>query len=198
MYNILWNEGRNWVWTCASSLPPLPTAWFLLVPVNLSRARYGSWGISEVTWFAQYLLRAEENPNSQGNYYHHWIKMLMKKLDFKVIHLSILAEKAWNLLGIMLTPSLSNKNNDFIWTYCCPQPMTVVAKADLCILITGFILPEKKCLLLEQLWHCFDEPKLSSVGYTVVQGFPGSPVSWRENEHGFWERREHLYNSVIF
>lgn len=47
--------------------------------------------------------------------------------------------------------SLNNEPNNFISTYCCPQPSTVVAKAYLCT-ITGFILPEKICLLLEHLW----------------------------------------------
>lgn len=46
---------------------------------------------------------------------------------------------------------LNNEPNNFISTYCCPQPSTVLAKAYLCT-ITGFILPEKICLLLEQLW----------------------------------------------
>lgn len=40
---------------------------------------------------------------------------------------------------------------DFISTYCCPQPNTVVAQALLCT-ITGFISPEKILVLLEQLW----------------------------------------------
>lgn len=44
----------------------------------------------------------------------------------------------------------NNEPHNFISTYCCPQPSTVVAKAYLCT-ITGFILPEKICLLLEQL-----------------------------------------------
>lgn len=49
----------------------------------------------------------------------------------------------------------NNEPHNFISTYCCPQPSTVVAKAYLCT-ITGFILPEKICLLLEQLrWECF-------------------------------------------
>ncbi|XP_024302077.1 ribonuclease P protein subunit p40 isoform X4 [Homo sapiens] len=46
---------------------------------------------------------------------------------------------------------LNNEPNNFISTYCCPEPSTVVAKAYLCT-ITGFILPEKICLLLEHLW----------------------------------------------
>lgn len=45
----------------------------------------------------------------------------------------------------------NNEPSNFISTYCCPQPSTVMAKASLCT-ITGFILPEKICLLLEQLW----------------------------------------------
>uniref|UniRef100_A0A8C0SFE2 Ribonuclease P/MRP subunit p40 n=1 Tax=Canis lupus familiaris TaxID=9615 RepID=A0A8C0SFE2_CANLF len=49
---------------------------------------------------------------------------------------------------------LTNEPNSFVSTYCCPQPSTVVARAYLCT-ITGFILPEKICLLLEQLWLVF-------------------------------------------
>lgn len=40
--------------------------------------------------------------------------------------------------------------------------------------------------------------RVSSGSSTVVQGFPCSPVSWRENEYGFWEGREHLWNLVLF
>uniref|UniRef100_H0V6G4 Ribonuclease P/MRP subunit p40 n=1 Tax=Cavia porcellus TaxID=10141 RepID=H0V6G4_CAVPO len=92
---------------------------------------------------------------------------------------------------------LNNEPNSFISTYCCPQPSTVVAKAFLCT-VTGFILPEKIHVLLEQLCHYFDEPKLAPWVTLSVQGFADSPVSWRENEHGFWKGGEHLYNFVIF
>nr|KAF6445018.1 ribonuclease P/MRP subunit p40 [Molossus molossus] len=69
-------------------------------------------------------------------------------------------------LGAVFTNAeLNNEPNNFISTYCCPQPSTVLAKAYLCT-ITGFILPEKICLLLEQLWYehflpfssCFSVP----------------------------------------
>uniref|UniRef100_A0A7N5JC12 Ribonuclease P/MRP subunit p40 n=1 Tax=Ailuropoda melanoleuca TaxID=9646 RepID=A0A7N5JC12_AILME len=92
---------------------------------------------------------------------------------------------------------LNNEPHNFISAYCCPQPSTVVAKAYLCT-ITGFILPEKICLLLEQLCRYFDEPKLAPWVTLSVQGFADSPVSWRENEHGFRKGGEHLYNFVIF
>uniref|UniRef100_A0A2I3NAF9 Ribonuclease P/MRP subunit p40 n=1 Tax=Papio anubis TaxID=9555 RepID=A0A2I3NAF9_PAPAN len=92
---------------------------------------------------------------------------------------------------------LNNEPNNFISTYCCPQPSTVVAKAYLCT-ITGFILPEKICLLLEHLCHYFDELKLAPWVTLSVQGFADSPVSWGKNEHGFWKGGEHLYNFVIF
>lgn len=45
----------------------------------------------------------------------------------------------------------NNQPYNFISTYCCPQPSTVIAQACLCT-ITGFILPEKIHVLLEQLW----------------------------------------------
>ncbi|XP_045353499.1 ribonuclease P protein subunit p40 isoform X1 [Leopardus geoffroyi] len=91
----------------------------------------------------------------------------------------------------------NNEPNNFVSTYCCPQPSTVVAKAYLCT-ITGFIVPEKIRLLLEQLCRYFDEPKLAPWVTLSVQGFADSPVSWRENEHGFRKGGEHLYNFVIF
>lgn len=56
--------------------------------------------------------------------------------------------KITKLVEIMFTPSHSNKNNDFIWTYCYPRPMTVVAKSCFVYRITGFILSEKTHLLL--------------------------------------------------
>uniref|UniRef100_A0A2I3G8K5 Ribonuclease P/MRP subunit p40 n=1 Tax=Nomascus leucogenys TaxID=61853 RepID=A0A2I3G8K5_NOMLE len=92
---------------------------------------------------------------------------------------------------------LNNDPNNFISTYCCPEPSTLVAKAYLCT-ITGFILPEKICLLLEHLCHYFDEPKLAPWVTLSVQGFADSPVSWEKNEHGFRKGGEHLYNFVIF
>ncbi|KAM8790789.1 ribonuclease P protein subunit p40 isoform 1-T1 [Rhynchonycteris naso] len=108
------------------------------------------------------------------------------------------ADELLNWLGIIFSHAeLNNEPNNFISTYCCPQPSTVVAKAYLCT-VTGFILPEKICLLLEQLCHYFDEPKLAPWVTLTVQGFSDSPVSWRENEHGFHKGGEHLYNFVIF
>ncbi|XP_021080647.1 ribonuclease P protein subunit p40 isoform X3 [Mesocricetus auratus] len=92
---------------------------------------------------------------------------------------------------------LDNQPYNFISTYRCPQPSTVVAQACLCT-VTGFILPEKINVLLEQLCHYFDEPKLAPWLTLSVQGFADSPVSWRENEHGFQKGGEHLYNFVIF
>uniref|UniRef100_A0A8C5L787 Ribonuclease P 40 subunit n=1 Tax=Jaculus jaculus TaxID=51337 RepID=A0A8C5L787_JACJA len=92
---------------------------------------------------------------------------------------------------------LNNEPSDFISTYCCPQPSTVAARACLCS-ITGLILPEEIQVLLEQLSHYFDEPKLAPWVTLSVQGFADSPVSWRENEHGFRMGGEHLYNFVIF
>ncbi|XP_070259556.1 ribonuclease P protein subunit p40 [Myotis yumanensis] len=99
--------------------------------------------------------------------------------------------------AVFSNAKLNNEPNNFISAYCCPQPSTVVAKACLCT-ITGFILPEKICLLLEQLSRYFDEPKLAPWVTLSVQGFADSPVSWRENEHGFQKGGEHLYNFVIF
>ncbi|XP_023618799.1 ribonuclease P protein subunit p40 isoform X2 [Myotis lucifugus] len=99
--------------------------------------------------------------------------------------------------AVFSNAKLNNEPNNFISTYCCPQPSTVVAKACLCT-ITGFLLPEKICLLLEQLCRYFDEPKLAPWVTLSVQGFADSPVSWRENEHGFQKGGEHLYNFVIF
>ncbi|VFV43121.1 ribonuclease p protein subunit p40 [Lynx pardinus] len=99
--------------------------------------------------------------------------------------------------AVFSNAQLNNEPNNFVSTYCCPQPSTVVAKAYLCT-ITGFIVPEKIRLLLEQLCRYFDEPKLAPWVTLSVQGFADSPVSWRENEHGFRKGGEHLYNFVIF
>ncbi|XP_005997018.1 ribonuclease P protein subunit p40 isoform X2 [Latimeria chalumnae] len=46
--------------------------------------------------------------------------------------------------------------------------------------------------------HYFDDPKLSQWVTLTVHGFADSPVSWRENEHGFHKGGENLYNFVIF
>ncbi|XP_004598676.2 ribonuclease P protein subunit p40 isoform X1 [Ochotona princeps] len=93
--------------------------------------------------------------------------------------------------------SLTNEPSDFVSTCCCPQPSTVLARACLCT-ITGFLLPEKVVLLLEQLRHYFDEPKLAPWLTLSVHGFADSPVSWREKEHGFRRGGEHLYSFVVF
>ncbi|XP_049571539.1 ribonuclease P protein subunit p40 isoform X2 [Orcinus orca] len=108
------------------------------------------------------------------------------------------AQELFEWLGAVFSNAeLNNEPDNFISTYCCPQPSTVVAKAYLCT-ITGFILPEKIRLLLEQLCRYFDEPKLAPWVTLSVQGFADSPVSWRENEHGFRKGGEHLYNFVVF
>ncbi|XP_037699288.1 ribonuclease P protein subunit p40 isoform X2 [Choloepus didactylus] len=108
------------------------------------------------------------------------------------------AQELFDWLGAVYSNvELNNEPSNFISTYCCPQPSTVVTKASLCT-ITGFILPEKICLLLEQLRRYFDEPKLAPWVTLSVQGFADSPVSWKENEHGFRKGGEHLYNFVIF
>ncbi|XP_065741722.1 ribonuclease P protein subunit p40 isoform X3 [Phocoena phocoena] len=108
------------------------------------------------------------------------------------------AQELFEWLGAVFSNAeLNNEPDNFISTYCCPQPSTVVAKAYLCT-ITGFILPEKIHLLLEQLCRYFDEPKLAPWVTLSVQGFADSPVSWRENEHGFRKGGEHLYNFVVF
>uniref|UniRef100_A0A8C2UXD1 Ribonuclease P/MRP subunit p40 n=1 Tax=Chinchilla lanigera TaxID=34839 RepID=A0A8C2UXD1_CHILA len=108
------------------------------------------------------------------------------------------APELFDWLGAVLCDvDLNNEPNNFISTYCCPQPSTLAANAYLCT-VTGFIVPEKICVLLEQLCHYFDEPKLAPWVTLSVQGFADSPVSWRENEHGFWKGGEHLYNFVIF
>lgn len=60
------------------------------------------------------------------------------------------------------------------------------------------MLPEKILVLLEQLCHYFDEPKLAPWVTLTVQGFADSPVAWREKEHGFHKGGEHLYNFVVF
>lgn len=99
--------------------------------------------------------------------------------------------------AVFCNADLNNQPYNFISTYCCPQPSTVIAQACLCT-ITGFILPEKIQGLLEQLRHYFDEPKLAPWVTLSVQGFADSPVSWRENEHGFQKGGEHLYNFVVF
>ncbi|XP_060019743.1 ribonuclease P protein subunit p40 [Lagenorhynchus albirostris] len=108
------------------------------------------------------------------------------------------AQELFEWLGAVFSNAeLNNEPDNFISTYCCPQPSTVVARASLCT-ITGFILPEKIRLLLEQLCRYFDEPKLAPWVTLSVQGFADSPVSWRENEHGFRKGGEHLYNFVVF
>uniref|UniRef100_A0A8C3WD03 Ribonuclease P/MRP subunit p40 n=1 Tax=Catagonus wagneri TaxID=51154 RepID=A0A8C3WD03_9CETA len=108
------------------------------------------------------------------------------------------AQELFDWLGAVFSHAeLNNEPSNFLSSYCCPQPSTVVARASLCT-VTGFILPEKICLLLEQLCHYFDEPKLAPWVTLSVQGFADSPVSWRESEHGFRQGGEHLYNFVIF
>ncbi|XP_074940216.1 ribonuclease P protein subunit p40 isoform X1 [Phalacrocorax aristotelis] len=107
-------------------------------------------------------------------------------------------EELFEWLGAVLNQvSLDNKSSSFLSTYCCPQPNIMVEKAFLCT-ITGFIIPEKIIQLLEQLCCYFGEPKLAYWLTLTVHGFADSPVSWRENEHGFHKGGENLYNFVIF
>ncbi|XP_044782614.1 ribonuclease P protein subunit p40 isoform X2 [Bubalus bubalis] len=108
------------------------------------------------------------------------------------------AHELFDWLGAVFSHAdLNNEPYNFVSTYCCPQPSAVVAQASLCS-VTGFLLPERICVLLEQLCRYFDEPKLAPWVTLSVQGFADSPVSWRESEHGFQKGGEHLYNFVIF
>ncbi|KAM8967503.1 ribonuclease P protein subunit p40 [Pelodytes ibericus] len=91
----------------------------------------------------------------------------------------------------------NNLPSSFISTYCCPFPSTVMEQAHLCT-ITGFITPEKVQRLLLQLREYFADPKLTSWVSLMVHGFADSPVSWRDNEHGFCMGGENLYSFVVF
>ncbi|XP_053323563.1 ribonuclease P protein subunit p40 isoform X2 [Spea bombifrons] len=44
----------------------------------------------------------------------------------------------------------------------------------------------------------FAEPKLAPWVSLMVHGFADSPVSWKENEHGFCKGGENLYSFVVF
>uniref|UniRef100_A0A6I8P3H5 Ribonuclease P/MRP subunit p40 n=1 Tax=Ornithorhynchus anatinus TaxID=9258 RepID=A0A6I8P3H5_ORNAN len=108
------------------------------------------------------------------------------------------AQEVFDWLGAVFNNvEMDNQSSNFLSTYCCSQPSMEVGKAHLCT-ITGFILPQTICLILEQLRHYFDEPKFTSWVSLSVQGFADSPVSWRESEHGFQKGGENLYNFVIF
>ncbi|XP_038626293.1 ribonuclease P protein subunit p40 [Tachyglossus aculeatus] len=108
------------------------------------------------------------------------------------------AQEVFDWLGAVFNNvDMDNQSFNFLSTYCCSQPSMEVGKAHLCT-VTGFILPQTICLLLEQLRHYFDEPKFTSWVSLSVQGFADSPVSWRESEHGFQKGGENLYNFVIF
>ncbi|KAM4689165.1 ribonuclease P protein subunit p40 [Discoglossus pictus] len=91
----------------------------------------------------------------------------------------------------------NNLSSSFISTYCCPHPASIVGQAHLCS-ISGFITPEKIEKLLQLLREYFDEPKLTQWVSLMVHGFADSPVSWRENEHGFHKGGENLYSFVVF
>ncbi|XP_059580343.1 ribonuclease P protein subunit p40 isoform X2 [Alligator mississippiensis] len=108
------------------------------------------------------------------------------------------AQELFEWLGAVFSNvELDNKSFSFVSTYCCPEPSTMMDQAYLCT-ITGFILPEKIIQLLDQLCAYFDDPKLAQWVTLTVHGFADSPVSWRENEHGFQKGGENLYNFVVF
>ncbi|XP_028659781.1 ribonuclease P protein subunit p40 isoform X2 [Erpetoichthys calabaricus] len=91
----------------------------------------------------------------------------------------------------------NNEASNFLSTFCCPEPSSVMEKAYLCT-VTGFLLPENICKLLEQLCHYFDEPKFAQWTSLTVHGFADSPVSWGSAEHGFHKGGENFYNFVVF
>ncbi|XP_045407577.1 ribonuclease P protein subunit p40 isoform X2 [Lemur catta] len=97
--------------------------------------------------------------------------------------------------AVFSNASLNNEPNNFISTYCCPQPSTVVAKAYLCT-VTGFILPEKIHLLLEQLWN---KSRISALTTSVQHCAESSGLcSWARNRNkgcpGQKERSETVYS----
>ncbi|XP_053323562.1 ribonuclease P protein subunit p40 isoform X1 [Spea bombifrons] len=91
----------------------------------------------------------------------------------------------------------NNESSSFISAYCCPVPNTIVEQAHLCT-ITGFITPNKINQILLYLREYFAEPKLAPWVSLMVHGFADSPVSWKENEHGFCKGGENLYSFVVF
>lgn len=108
------------------------------------------------------------------------------------------AEELFDWIGaVSNNVDCNNHADSFISTYGCPDPSTILDQAYLCT-VTGFIIPEKVYELLEHLRLYFDEPKLSQWLTLTVHGFADSPVSWRENEHGFHKGGENLYTLVIF
>ncbi|XP_066480959.1 ribonuclease P protein subunit p40 isoform X2 [Tiliqua scincoides] len=108
------------------------------------------------------------------------------------------AQEFFEWLGAILNQvDLDNISSNFLSTYSCPQPGTVIEQTLLCT-VTGFIVPEKIIHLLEQICCYFEEPKLAHWISLIVHGFADSPVSWRESEHGFLKGGENLYSFVIF
>ncbi|GCC30884.1 ribonuclease P protein subunit p40 [Chiloscyllium punctatum] len=91
----------------------------------------------------------------------------------------------------------NNQADNFLSTYCCPWPSTVLDKACL-YTISGIIIPEEINLILDQLRLYFEEPKLAQWVSMTVHGFADSPVSWGESEHGYHKGGENLYSFVLF
>lgn len=136
MNSELRNKGRNWAWTCGPSHHLCPTAWFLLPPgwmgAHLSRARKvrHQWGY--------YLVCPGSAKSREELQFPGKLLLSLRKDAYQETGLQghspqYSGRKITKLTEIMSTPSHSNKNNDFIWTYCYPRPMTVVAKMLLCV-----------------------------------------------------------------
>ncbi|KAM3840373.1 ribonuclease P protein subunit p40 isoform 1-T2 [Vipera latastei] len=108
------------------------------------------------------------------------------------------AQELFEWLGAIFTRvGLENTSFSFLSTCVCPEPSTLIEQALMCT-ITGFIPSEKIIHLLEQICCYFEDPKLAHWVSLTVHGFADSPVSWRENEHGFLKGGENLYNFIIF
>ncbi|KAK2509937.1 hypothetical protein MC885_019016 [Smutsia gigantea] len=118
---------------------------------------------------------------------------------------------AWHHTGAEDSTMMSYFSNYRIQEHQPKIALSTVADLQCPVLQSGALRgdPEAACSALELLdWlgavfshadlHYFDEPKLAPWVTLSVQGFADSPVSWRENEHGFRKGGEHLYNFVIF
>ncbi|XP_072525402.1 ribonuclease P protein subunit p40 isoform X2 [Salminus brasiliensis] len=90
-----------------------------------------------------------------------------------------------------------NQAASFLSTYACPEPRSLVGKAQLCT-VTGLISPEDICKLLTELRQCFEEPHVMNWVSLTVHGCADSPVSWGAAEHGFLKGGENFYSFVCF
>ncbi|KAK2164644.1 hypothetical protein LSH36_61g11028 [Paralvinella palmiformis] len=88
--------------------------------------------------------------------------------------------------------------DSYVNTYSCPTPHTILNHC-LNISLKGFFTTDSISVIVNSLRNklCHSSGKIPWVAMTV-HGFQDSPVSWGQQEHGYFDSGDNFYSIVLF